>query len=130
MPDLSLVRFNADIAKFAKQLELDQKTIVQTLTLNIFTAIVEGNPVDTGRSRAGWAISIGSPDVPTPPPGNYGPPPAPDLSAIDGKQIVWILNNVEYIEALEEGHSQAQAPNGMVRLAIARAEADINAEII
>lgn len=61
----------------------------------------------------------------TPGPGTYGPPTPPDFSAIDGSQQIFILNNVEYIEALEEGHSQ-QAPAGMVRISIAEVELEIN----
>ena len=40
---------------------------------------------------------------------------------------IWISNNLPYIEALEEGHSQ-QAPHGMVALSLAEAEQGLELE--
>lgn len=130
MADLSLVQFTADIAAFAKLVDVNQAQVVQKIALDVFARIV-GNytshrhPVKTGRARAGWGLSMTT-DIAAPPPGNYGPPPVPNVSQLDGKAVVYILNAVPYIEALEDGHSQ-QAPNGMVRLAIMEVEAEIEA---
>jgi hypothetical protein len=41
------------------------------------------------------------------------------LSGYDGRQTIWILNGLPYIERLNEGHSQ-QAPAGFVETAIYR----------
>jgi hypothetical protein len=130
MPDLSLVNFEADMAAFAKLVDVNQADVVQKITLDVFARIV-GNyslhrhPVDTGRARAGWGLSMTT-SIEAPPPGSYGPPPMPDVAQLDGTKVVYILNAVPYIEALEDGHSQ-QAPNGFVRLAIMEVEAEIQA---
>lgn len=150
MADLSLVQFQAEMAKFAKIVDINLATVVKKIAFDLFTKIVYRTPVDTGRARAGWGISINTPItiVPT----GYGGKKLkakssaheadvvnsyqategvqlPDLSGIDGTQQVFILNAVEYIEMLEDGSSK-QAPAGMVRVSIAEVEAEINALVL
>ncbi len=131
MADLSLIKFEADLNAFAELLDINQKDLTQKITADLWARIT-GNfpshrhPVDTGRARAGWGLSIGSPSPKSTPEGQYAAPSAPDVSAIDGTQVVYLLNNVEYIGALEDGHSK-QAPNGMVRLSILEVESEIEA---
>lgn len=50
-------------------------------------------------------------------------PPSPPLE-IDGTTDTYIINNLAYIKALEDGHSK-QAPNGMRRLAMEAEQAKI-----
>lgn len=136
MANLSLVKFNADIKAFAQLLDVNQADITRRIAMELWVRIIgnfEGrrHPVDTGRARAGWALSIGEMTTTAPPEGigtseSPAPPPNADFGGIDGHQVVYILNNVEYIEALEDGHSK-QAPNGMVRLAIIEVESQIEA---
>lgn len=130
MPDLSLLKFEADVAAFARLVRLNQAEVMRKIASDIWTRIV-GNfqshrhPVDTGRARAAWGLTF-APSIPTLPPGVYPPPPEPNWAPITGTEIAYILNSVEYIEALEDGHSK-QAPNGMVRLAILEVESEIEA---
>lgn len=139
MADLGTYQFEADLMKFADLVDVTIVDVVRKISLDLFARII-GNfdshrhPVDTGRARAGWGITIGTPEVPVPPPApngqaNYYPPPAiPDLARVDGTVPVYILNSVPYIERLEDGWSK-QAPNGMVRLSLMEVEAEIEALI-
>jgi hypothetical protein len=43
------------------------------------------------------------------------------LQPFTTKDKVFLANNAEYILALEYGHSQGQAPQGMVRITLAEA---------
>lgn len=61
--------------------------------LDLHAGLVQRTPVDTGRARSGWQVDT---------------------------QAGVIENNVEYIEALNRGHS-AQAPAGFVEAEIDRA---------
>jgi Bacteriophage HK97-gp10, putative tail-component len=124
MSDLSLHQFKADIAAFAKLVDVNQATVVKKIAFDLWTKITLKTPVKTGRARAGWGLSINSPIVATPPVGSYSAPGTPDFSKVDGKQIVYILNNVEYVPNLEDGSSK-QAPAGMVRLSIMEIESEI-----
>ena len=89
-----------------------------------------GTPVLTGYARANWGLHIGRSGVPTTPVGERpveGSSPLPVNAYFDVDAILaaagindmffWIYNNVEYIEALEDGHS-LKAPTGMVAHAL------------
>lgn len=91
-------------------------------------------PVDTGRARSNWIVSLGSPVRDERPPffeGSKGSTGAQNAQVaiqegsdtIQGRQLgqdIWISNNVKYIGKLNEG-SSAQAPAGFVEAAIRRA---------
>ncbi len=137
--------FEADIGKFAKLLELRVNTVLQRLALDMMGRIILRTPVDTGRARSSWDLSIGTPSEWVPPEregkgkkivagqtftmsDNAG-------SSVDSKafatakditatQPVFIVSNLDYIEALENGHSK-QAPVGMVVISLAEVEAEI-----
>ena len=82
------VKLNARLQGFESSVEDG----FQDLSREAFNRIKTRTPVDTGRARDGWTIS----GTPT------------DIT---------ILNEVPYIEFLENGHSR-QAPNGMVRITL------------
>lgn len=76
--------------------------------------IVKGTPVDTGRARANWQIDLNGTNEST-----IESLSAPDderdqLSQFKLGDTIHIFNNVEYILALEWGHSDQQ-PSGWVR---------------
>lgn len=144
---IGVVKFNADLAGIAAQIDVALATVVKKVTVEAFNSITELTPVDTGRARASWDVSLGAPSDFLPPdvspetraerkknkkPKKIEPTMAAAASAqegkafdaialIDAKQPVFIVSNLPYIEALEEGHSK-QAPAGMVRLTVAALE--------
>lgn len=78
-------------------------------------------PVDTGRARWGWMCSIGRPALSAPPPGQYSMAAARaadtfTVSAVSGRDPLYVANNVPYIHRLNEGWSK-QAPARFVELA-------------
>ena len=106
------------------------------LHFSLYSSIVKKTPVDTGRARGNWNISIGK----------------DDLSVTDDKKIkfkskqevplatkdesIYIVNNIDYITKLEyggypnpaktgnktvNGYSK-KAPNGMVGVTLANVE--------
>jgi hypothetical protein len=83
-------------------------------------SLVDRTPVDTGRAKGGWQVGGGE----RPPDSLTKEHVDPDgaatkatgqaiIAAIPAFMPVFISNYVEYITALEDGHSQ-QAPNGMM----------------
>lgn len=85
-------------------------------------AIVLATPVDTGRARANWIVSIGSPATESFE-FDGGEAAATNL-ALDqgrgtvssyklGKGSIFISNNLPYIQLLEDGYSR-KAPQGML----------------
>lgn len=77
-------------------------------------------PVDTGRARWGWNCSIGSPDLSVPANGTYtmDVSRADDtftVTAVSGKDTLYVANAVPYIGRLNEGYSK-RAPARFVEL--------------
>jgi hypothetical protein len=98
--------------------------------LAIDQAVVTSTPVDTGRARSNWRAGVGANPggvVPAASPGVGGSTAAESASqAIDDAtaviggadgDIIYISNNLPYIQALNDG-SSAQAPAGFVELAV------------
>jgi hypothetical protein len=126
------------IQSFLEQLEYVVKVAQGGIAMRIFELAINRSPVDTGRFRWNWMMSVG--EVPTtydPTAGGQlalGKPPAggpvlnpnqitdgmatvTDLLTMKLGQVVWIANNTHYAIYLEAGHSQ-QAPNGIALLAV------------
>ena len=117
-------------------LELDQEfgealeefeTIIRTAALQGLTRIVQRTPVDTGRARGNCFVSIGaaSGEVTEQVDPAGGQAIAAGNAVIAswggaeaGFPVIFIQNNLPYIERLENGYS-AQAPNGMLGVTVA-----------
>ncbi len=96
---------------------------VRKATIELFSSVVKGTPVDTGRARGNWQCSVGSAKTDqTDRLDQSGSTVVADIvSTVPEKvgSIVWLSNNVPYIRKLEYGASK-QAPDGMVRINIQR----------
>jgi hypothetical protein len=124
--------FTLDISKFVKKAEGNADKVVRELCLNLLKDIVYDTPVDTGRAKANWFTSIGSPSGATIEfEGGKSPAESlaigramPDIAKATGN-VFWISNNLPYIYRLEfEGWSK-QAERGMVRIAIDNMKRDL-----
>lgn len=120
------------VAEFAEAIGLDIAIVTQKLAVDLHTAIVKRTPVDTGRARANWQMGIGSMPTGTLASADkqdFGSEPtggAPEAKSIDGTESVFIVNNLPYIAALEDGSSK-QAPQGMVAVSVAQIQGEIDA---
>lgn len=94
--------------------------VVKKIAFEAFTGMVVKTPVDTGRARANWIVTINRPNtIPTEAtdPAAFGSPPGAGilwkaLDTINGAQpgsTIYVTNCLPYIEALEEGHSKQGA---------------------
>lgn len=83
-------------------------------------------PVDTGRARWGWYLSVKVPSTEVPPEGKYKTPQiAEKLQAVNEnftvKDTLFLTNNVPYIKRLNDGSSKQQ-PARFVERAAANAQ--------
>jgi hypothetical protein len=120
--------FRLDLARFGNVTKEKQLTIVRKVALDLLRGVVLDTPVDTGRARANWQVSIGRPAAGEIEHSSGDEQLAaqaaitagtPTIMAVKRDVSIYLTNNVPYIVALERGHS-AQAPEGMVRKNIAR----------
>tara|TARA_R100001443_G_scaffold95266_2_gene101710 strand:- start:802 stop:1194 length:393 start_codon:yes stop_codon:yes gene_type:complete len=92
--------------------------------LKVLRGVVLKTPVDTGRARANWQLSINIPktDVKKTTNNTAVADGNRTLKTIKLGEDIYITNNLPYIGRLERGHSK-QAPRGMVALTLAEIEA-------
>lgn len=95
--------------------------LMKAATFEFFRTITISTPVDTGRARAGWTLSINVPSGYVPPEGKYGMPSMPKLGNFTVKDVIYISNNLPYIVPLNNGHSE-QAPARFVESSAARVQ--------
>lgn len=94
---------------------------MRKVALAVDQVVVLRTPVDTGRARSNWVVTLGtgtSSEVPL----TSGESALASAKTVIAKfrirlRSLFIQNNVPYIEQLENGRS-AQAPNGMLRFGL------------
>jgi hypothetical protein len=119
---MSIEDFNREIDDFGRGIDRDGVAFQKKIVLEALRRLAFRTPVDTGRARGNWQVTIKMPA--------QGTLPLCDktgdevvakgvaaISLLPPGQVVWISNNVEYIEFLEEGSSR-QAPHGMLRVTV------------
>ena len=139
MPALNLEQFNYELDTAVKQLtDRDVVAFQRLLALKLFEKIIRKTPVDTGRARGNWRISVnGFDDSIVPIEGHtgevyedLGPVGLTTLGMAQAAltpqsvplgSIIYISNSLPYILRLEQGWSK-QAAAGMVATSVAEVE--------
>lgn len=128
--------FTLDISNWVSKAKGDVDRAVRYVLIAIPTNIIRRNPVGDavywksrppkgyvgGRSRANW--QYGNNVVPNGVINSVDKTGAATISKLRSQinsaptaSIHWFANNLDYIQALENGHSR-QAPNGMVKITV------------
>lgn len=102
---------------FMGAVEQDLSKKIRTIAIQLLNEVTMRMPVDTGRARANTIVSIGSPvyqvlDSYDKSGGNTIMNGTARLSGLEPYTVVYLQNNLPYIERLEDGYSK-QAPVGM-----------------
>lgn len=120
-----MAQWSVSMQKLAEQAGSELELVTQKATLDLFTAVVRRSPVDTGRFRANWNVSQGSPNTSAVLEGPVSPSHADAelarAAALPAGGITYLANGLPYAEVLENGSSK-QAPNGMVRVSVVEFE--------
>ena len=123
--------FSADISKFVTKTKIRADLVVKKVAFEALKAIVGRTPVDTGRCRGNWRVSINSVDT------TYDYDYAAEGDSLESKgaaagqkainagnskivlyklgETIFITNNLDYSYSLEYGSSK-QAPQGMLKI--------------
>lgn len=121
----SLKGFSKRIRLRGKAVELNAEKLIRKIALAVDQTVVMETPVDTGRARLNWQVTLDSPAV-----GTLAEPSSPGAgeaaalaqgravaAAYKRGQAIYIVNNLDYIGRLNDGWS-AQAPAGYVEAAV------------
>lgn len=126
-----------DVTKLMDSSKVKVEKVVRRLTLSLFSRCIMMSPVDTGRFRANWQLSIGTPAYTEVDAFDKGPVTQDGSGASKTKEAVkqrvmtdkeafggkvYLINSLPYAGFLEYGSSQ-QAPYGMVRVSARALEA-------
>lgn len=129
-----MAKWTMDLNKYCKDKEVEFKKVRKSYAFALYSSIVKKTPVDTGRARGNWNISVGH-DVTTE---STDTKPqyknVDDVPEVKGDESIFISNNLPYITKLEyggypnppkggkgktvDGYSK-QAPEGMVGVTLA-----------
>lgn len=125
-----------DVAAFVAKAKKNPETVMRQVSFKLFSAIIKGSPVDTGRFRMNWQAS-GSTPIRTVAQGTdvTGEKAISDMSNFVMKNPGWfeftLANNLPYASVIEyggypgdgpntTGGYSKQAPQGVVRVNVAR----------
>lgn len=113
--------FSAQIQQFADETMDRADSIFRDVVMSMAGVIVRLSPVDTGKFKGAWRLSIDGYDtaVPETPDKQGSEVLAKMLTEIGNLtfgQAAYLQNNLPYAVPLEFGHSQ-QAPSGIVHIA-------------
>jgi len=115
---MSNQRFASDLRKFAERAGKSLDDTCRAVAIKWFSSTVMSTPVDTGRLRGNWQMTLGAPAS-----------GVTDVTDKSGQMVVstiaqqvggvgrvnYLVNNLPYAESIEYGHSK-QATQGMVRI--------------
>lgn len=119
--------FEGQLEAFARAVGKSLNQTCKGITIKWFQSTILSTPVDTGRARGNWQMTLGVPAV-----GvidrtdKTGTTVISDVRRMVGGvgSVNYLTNNLEYVSDLEYG-SSTQAPEGMVRVNHARITAII-----
>lgn len=127
------VDFAKSVTALSEKLNDSVEKGIRKACIDLYRAIVEKTPVDTGRAKASWGLTTYHANDSKNDPDGYSINEIAtiidanvkgfDFSVHDDQVIIY--NNLEYIEYLENGTSQ-QAPQGMVAISLSEFTAFFN----
>lgn len=140
----TLGQFAKRIRRRGRNVERNVEVLVRKVALLADQTLVLATPVDTGRARSNWVVSLGSGTreniEPYSPGEGLGAGESANASAAiaQGQSVIksyklrdgsiFISNNVPYIGQLNAGTS-AQAPAGFIEQAVLAAASAVNATV-
>ena len=119
-----MASFSDQVGGFVDDTERKFTMAVRKIAIDAFSEVILKTPVDTGRARGNWLVSIGDASAGTVELNDktgqvtIGEVQAEALGLELG-DVIYLSNNLPYIEALEDGWS-GQAPSGFVKLTVQR----------
>lgn len=119
-----MTTFALDLDKAIEKAMDQAELVVRAISINLFKNVIMKSPVDTGRFRANWNCALVSPDYSVS--NNTDKAGSGTVTKMTSKVLqhkledgsLFLTNNLPYAMRLEYGHSQEQAPHGMVRVSM------------
>lgn len=114
--------FESDVTEWIAKTKGGAQTVIKATILDLSQGIIRGTPVDTGRARANWIPSVGSPDTAVTAEIDKSGDKSLGAVAVEVNyaygDIFYLTNSLPYIKRLEYDAWSQQAPGGFVRLSV------------
>lgn len=112
--------FSGDILAFNRKVKKNAEIIFRKVSFDTYGDIIRMTPVDTGRAKGNWLLQINNmPNYTTEELDKTGSIGISEAASVTNRlrigNSLFIINNLPYIKALEDGHSPQGA--NMVRMA-------------
>ena len=123
--------FKRELAELRDEVSEGISRFVREIALDVYSRITIRTPVDTGRARGNWFLSVGrrstrkSEKRGFPSPGESMAAASAELAQVQAFETIYITNNLPYINRLEGG-SSTQRPNGWVAITIAEFDSGLH----
>lgn len=108
--------FTVDVKAFCEKAKKNPETVMRAVSMKLFSAIILGSPVDTGRFRMNWQASGASPaSGEVAGEDNSGAKAINAASGFVMKSTAWteftLANNLPYANVIEFGGYPGDGPN-------------------
>lgn len=120
--------FSAQIDAFCKKSSWRVAKVFEAVSLELYDRIVNKTPVDTGRARANWNLSLSTPDTSVSDSTVRKHYDALLGVSLTKDNVSYISNYLHYIYELEHGKSN-QAPQGMVTVSMIEIKLWLNTKL-
>jgi len=118
---MDLEDFSREINVLVDEIETNVNTLMKQIATGIDQTVVMATPVDTGRARANWTVTLNTRTKTSHERTDFEQVLVESKAVIDQygshTNAIYITNNLAYIGKLNEG-SSAQAPAGFVEIAL------------
>lgn len=126
----NLMKGRKQVARINNYYSSEIKKAMKVGIVEALRQVTISTPVDTGRARWGWFLTINVPSSETPPEGKYSAPKINErMQAINDNftisDTLYLTNNVDYIGRLNDGYSK-QAPARFVEKSAKIAQQAVN----
>lgn len=116
--------FAAQLQAFEDMVQQDADEVFQIVATEVGQSVINLTPVDTGRALSNWNAGINSPDdvyreTEDPLDSKTSSRLAGEFKSLKFGDTAYITNATPHVPFLEYGSSK-QAPNGMIRITLAR----------
>ena len=125
--------FALQLSQMIEKAKTAPEKVVRRAVLDIAERVIVRSPVDTGRFKANWNIAFGKIDTLTTTSTDAGGSKTLALIKVqlngwsEKSGDIFLTNSLPYAIPLEEGHSKAQAPMGMVKITVTEFQTFIQA---
>ena len=133
----SISDFEKSFERATKIVTTKSENAITSAVVNTLANIITDTPVDTGQLRGNWQTTLGSPS-------NISLEGLTDPSGVgtvakskralkkfklSSGEDIFMTNNLNYATRIEFGHYSSQAPQGMVRINLAKFKEILESEV-